>query len=103
MGSAIDPDAQKRSQPEHETGPSPVLDPSEEHLDIEEHQPNPEPESPVASDYSNWTAAALKRNAAARDPPIKVPSRQKAAETVKLLRPKLKNLDEQARVARNEV
>ena len=103
VGSVIEPDAQKPSQPEDEPDSDPVLDLPEEHLDVEEHQSSPEPESPVANDYSNWTAAALKRNAAARDPPIKVPSKQKAAETVKLLRPKLKNLDEQARVAKNKI
>jgi hypothetical protein len=97
VGSVIERDAQKRSRPEDAPVPVPVLNPPEE------RQSSPDPESSVANDYSNWTAAALKRNAAARDPPIKVPWKQKAAETVKLPRPKLKNLDEQARVARNEI
>lgn len=98
--------SQKRKQPP----PSPEIEhfvpnPVEEdtHLEVEEAPSSPEPESPLPNDYSCWSAAALKRDAAARKPPVKVPAKQKAAETQRLLPPKLQELDDQARAARNAV
>ena len=52
--------------------------------------------------YSNMSAAALKREAAARDPPIKVPCKEKAAETKKILPLKLMARDAEDRERRNE-
>ena len=101
--SVVEQDAQKRSRIQDEPLSDASIDPHEEYLDADENQSSPEPESPVDNDYSSWTAAALKRNAAARDPPIKAPCKYKAAETVKFLRPQLEGLDDRARAARNQI
>lgn len=95
--------AEKPPRPEDESTsvPGPFEDRDEEHLDLEEHEYSPEPLSPVVNDYGTWSAAKLKREAAARDPPIKIPSKQRAAETIRTVPPLLKALDGQAREARN--
>jgi len=69
-------------------------------MEVDVHESSPEPISPPPKDYTGWTAAALKRDAAARDPPIKVPSKLKAAEAVTLLGPQLQALDAEAKEKR---
>jgi hypothetical protein len=86
----------------------PQPEPSEEGaiLDVEERKEppsSPEPDSPLVNDYRTWSAAALKRDALNRVPPIKTPSKQKAEETRRVLPGQLKALDGKAKVVREEV
>jgi hypothetical protein len=63
---------------------------------------SPEPESPASIDYSTMSAAALRRDALERDPPVQVLTKEKAAATKQNLAPRLKALDLEARAERNE-
>lgn len=66
------------------------------HVEMDDPLSSPESESPTPNDYSTWSAAALRREAAARDPPIRVPAKQKAEMTRRDVAPQLQELDRQA-------